>query len=53
MRSPVLQYLNFNRKTRVYLHCNQSQATPVATAVGEPDEILNYVSYTRGAVPLQ
>ena len=33
------------RVTRVYLHCDLSQTTPVATAIGEPDRILNYVSY--------
>ena len=49
MRSAVLQYFtsSFNRNTRVYLHCNQSQTTPVAAAIGEPDRILNYVSYKR------
>ena len=38
---------SFNRNTRVYLHCNQSQTTPVATAIGEPEGILNYVSCKR------
>ena len=32
------------RNTTVYLHCDQSRTTPIATAAGEVDGILNYVS---------
>lgn len=34
------------RTTTVYLHCDQSRTTPIATASGEIDRIINYVSCT-------
>jgi len=36
--------LHFYRNTTVYLHCDQSRTTPIATADGEI-VMLNYVSY--------
>ena len=37
----------FYRNTTVYLRCDQSQTTPIATVSGEPNGRLNYVSYKR------
>lgn len=34
------------RNTTVYLHCDQSRTTPIATAAGEVDRVINYVSCT-------